>query len=240
MKSLLQLFLIKSFNILGYDIRLTKHHSDRHQSLAGKYFNDGKSTYEQNTVRINDCFYRDPEVMAAYYQGHRLEFFQQIVALINKLKCPLKNKSILDIGCGSGHLIKYISESFSPKSVSGYDFSPAAIDYARQLLPQGKYYVLDIYKKPFHEYDFVLCTEVLEHLEYPAAAIRNILAATKKSGACLITVPNGRKDTLEEHINFWSPESWKVFINTTCKDASNKIKIGLLSSSNNYAYIIKK
>jgi hypothetical protein len=27
-----------------------------------------------------------------------------------------------------------------------------------------------------------------------------------------LTVPNGRSDTLTEHINFWSPESWTAML----------------------------
>ena len=33
-----------------------------------------------------------------------------------------------------------------------------------------------------------------------------------EGGILLVTVPNGRIDTFAGHINFWSPESWDIFV----------------------------
>ncbi|MEG2336387.1 MAG: hypothetical protein RSC04_01440, partial [Bacteroidales bacterium] len=33
-----------------------------------------------------------------------------------------------------------------------------------------------------------------------------------QGGTLVISVPDGRKDTYSGHIQFWSPESWAVFI----------------------------
>jgi len=52
----------------------------------------------------------------------------------------------------------------------------------------------------------------LEHLLYPARALKQILGILEPSGMVLLTVPNGRIDNFGGHINFWSPESWKVFL----------------------------
>lgn len=40
----------------------------------------------------------------------------------------LKNKSILDIGCGMGHLIEHMME-YTPKKITGVDLSTRMIDY---------------------------------------------------------------------------------------------------------------
>ena len=58
-----------------------------------------------------------------------------------------------------------------------------------------------------------------------------------QNGILIITVPNGRMDTSFRHINFWSPESWEIFI----KEHANKkyvLDIGLFNNyKNNYAII---
>lgn len=82
----------------------------------------------------------------------------------------------------------------------------------------------------------LFCTEVLEHLLFPDKALKNILKMIANNGTLLVTVPNGRTDTYKGHINFWSPESWKVFIETNCEGFS--YDIGLTKDSgDNYAII---
>lgn len=52
----------------------------------------------------------------------------------------------------------------------------------------------------------------------------------------LITVPNGRTDQYEGHINFWSPESWEVFIKNNTGGLS--VRTGIFNDKkNNYAVI---
>jgi hypothetical protein len=53
--------------------------------------------------------------------------------------------------------------------------------------------------------------ETLEHLLHPGEALRNLLEASRR---CILTVPEGRKDSFRGHINFWSLESWEVL----CRD----------------------
>jgi 2-polyprenyl-3-methyl-5-hydroxy-6-metoxy-1,4-benzoquinol methylase len=92
---------------------------------------------------------------------------------------------------------------------------------------------------PWHEkYDFVLCTEVLEHLLHPEIALNNIMNMLEENGKALITVPNGRTDTFGGHINFWSPESWNVFIKKN--SAGFYSETGLIhNNSANYAILTK-
>ncbi|MCK4934746.1 MAG: methyltransferase domain-containing protein [Simkaniaceae bacterium] len=60
--------------------------------------------------------------------------------------------------------------------------------------------------------DVIFCTEVLEHLQHPESAITHLLTLKKDAGVLILTVPNGRIDSSAQHINFWSPESWKIFL----------------------------
>ena len=53
----------------------------------------------------------------------------------------------------------------------------------------------------------------------------------------MITVPNGRIDTFEGHINFWSPESWKVFIESNISDQEFEVKVGLIDNLTNFAIL---
>ena len=61
--------------------------------------------------------------------------------------------------------------------------------------------VQDIYKLS-GTFDFILCTEVIEHLEDPRAALKSMLNSLSDTGCLLITVPDGRLDRSYQHINF--------------------------------------
>ena len=108
-------------------------------------------------------------------------------------------------------------------------------------MTNAKFKYHDIYLPIGKKFDFVLCSEVLEHLEDPYLAYHNLQKSVLDGGSLLITVPNGRLDRSGYHINFWSPESWELFIKNKCilKD----FKVGTFTSNpdrpdaNNYAYI---
>lgn len=118
---------------------------------------------------------------------------------------------IIDVGCGSGNLLNLIASEYPSASLTGTDFSESKIGHCRILYPHIDFKPGDIYDELNPEYDLVLCTEVLEHLLYPHTALKNLVHGLESRGVVFITVPNGRLDSFAGHINFWSPESWKVF-----------------------------
>jgi 2-polyprenyl-3-methyl-5-hydroxy-6-metoxy-1,4-benzoquinol methylase len=61
-------------------------------------------------------------------------------------------------------------------------------------------------------FDLVLCTEVLEHLRRPAAAMDVLVRLCAASGSILITVPDGAQDEFEGHRSFWSEGQLEEFL----------------------------
>ena len=235
-------------NQIGYDIFKTKKaqgiisNNTTNTALSKKstllYFNNGAHPLEQNTVEINDKFYSDAEVLEEYFNSSRLSFYSRVIELIIAERIDIDSADICDFGCGSGHLLEYLSKSFKIKTSTGFDFSSKAIEYAKANFKGHAFYVKDIYTDIHNiQFDFIICTEVLEHLEYPNKALLNIMLSLKPGGTLLITVPNGRLDTIEEHINFWSPESWKVFISNTLENKAQFSTGGLTEGKHNYAII---
>jgi 2-polyprenyl-3-methyl-5-hydroxy-6-metoxy-1,4-benzoquinol methylase len=224
--------------MFGYEIQLKKKNN---KSGFGdiKYFNDGKSPLRQNSRSINDRFYADKKALHVYFGKERLDFYSFIIKQIEAEGLDLQDKSLLDAGCGSGHLLWFIRKKYTNCRCDGFDFSKHAIQYAKTLLSEGNFFVHDIYTRVPHTYDVVVCTEVLEHLEYPAKAILNLLNSLKQKGVCLITIPNGRFDTLEEHINFWSPESWKIFLSELLDKEKYTIHIKSTARKNIVTFICK-
>lgn len=95
----------------------------------------------------------------------------------------------LDIGSGAGTLVKMIS-SIAP------GFKSQCVDYTDQLL-NDKAIPLDVVDLNFqnlphadNSFDFVTCTEVIEHLENYRLIIREAYRVTKPNGVAVFTTPN--------------------------------------------------
>ncbi|CAN5330289.1 hypothetical protein BH10PLA2_BH10PLA2_12480 [soil metagenome] len=187
-----------------------------------KYFNTGeKSPLEENSRELYNSFYADHAVLNDYYDERRLGFYAAVSQFIKESGVIIADKDIVDVGCGSGHLLAELKKWSSPRSLSGCDFAEESLTFSRKHFSGCNFYTHDIYSLLPSRYDVVICTEVLEHLERPFVAVRNLVSATRLGGVVILTVPNGRLDHLNEHINFWSPESWKVFIERECPECAS-------------------
>lgn len=209
-----------AFHAVGLDlVRLPKPVVAREP----KYFNTGAlSPLEENSRELYDRFYGDQEEVDFYYNSQkcanvsRLDFYRAVSALAKEHHVELDGRVVIDVGCGTGHMLSALQEWSLPSRLFGCDFSGAAVSLSRERFPSIEFFQHDIYGPLPERYDVVFCTEVLEHLEKPHVALAQLLRAINPGGAIILTVPNGRFDQLNEHINFWSPESWRAFLLREC------------------------
>ncbi len=220
------LLLIKSaFRKIGIDIRFVK-------------TMDQRSAFELNEVnQVNDAW-SDPKIAKGFLTKEVLDFYERIIEKINEYDLDLANKSVADIGCGNGMLLKYINEKFNISHITGLEYSEAALDVARKIFKEPDYILHDISNPINMKFDMIFCTEVLEHIPYPNQALANILNALNDKSAAFITVPDGRQDTYSGHINFWSPESWHIFIEENAQKL--KFQTGKLTDTVSFAIIFKR
>jgi SAM-dependent methyltransferase len=105
------------------------------------------------------------------------------------------NVKILDAGAG----LKPYERFFQHCDYDSCDFANCDkfygnIDDGRRDNIAGRHtYIcpLDHIPVPDNTYDFVLCTEVLEHVPSPSAVLREMFRVLKKSGTLFVTVPQG-------------------------------------------------
>lgn len=99
-------------------------------------------------------------------------------------------KTILDVGCGEGLILRQLVHLRSWDYCYGLDVAPQLIDVARKLAPGVSFAVGSVLDLPFAdaEFDLILCTEVLEHLESPRLAASEIGRVGNRF--FLISVPN--------------------------------------------------
>lgn len=147
-------------------------------------------------------------------------------ALSNLVK-PTKATRVLDVGCGEGFTLVNLGRNRIGKLYEGVDYSRNAIKLGKKLYPGLNLKEANIYELPYENdsFDLIVCTEVLEHLEYPKKALREIKRVAKKYIA--LSVPNEPFFTLAnllrgryiksfgnhpEHINHWTGGGFKKFI----------------------------
>jgi SAM-dependent methyltransferase len=76
-----------------------------------------------------------------------------------------KGGNVLDVGCGGGRDAQYFTDQGF--CVTGIDLSSVMIDYAKQLIPNAEFHVMDVVNinLPEHNYDAIWAQAVLLHLE---------------------------------------------------------------------------
>jgi 2-polyprenyl-3-methyl-5-hydroxy-6-metoxy-1,4-benzoquinol methylase len=109
-----------------------------------------------------------------------------------------KPTRILDLGCGSGHLLKHIFHARRDATLYGIDFSPESIHVAQEtfasMSPLPEFQLIDGYPTslPAKTRDAVNSTEVVEHLSNDMldAMVIECMRLLKKGGILVITTPN--------------------------------------------------
>jgi len=116
--------------------------------------------------------------------------FYSIIKIVKKIK-PSK---ILDAGCGSGVYLPYFT-SFA-KKIYGVDFSEIGCKIAENKTKKFNNIIIkkmDLRKKlsfPDNYFDFILCSEVLEHIKNNEFTLSELKRILSPDGFILLTVPN--------------------------------------------------
>jgi SAM-dependent methyltransferase len=112
-----------------------------------------------------------------------------VVKALNDNKI-IKNASILEVGSGLGYFTYALNkEGYNAR---GVEYSETATAFAKNYF--GDFYTngtIEEYAKNHKgQYDVVLATEVIEHVEDPVSFIGSFLEVLKPGGKIIITTPN--------------------------------------------------
>ncbi len=105
----------------------------------------------------------------------------------------VRNKRVLDVGCGDGVLVHKLAKLGVEKSV-GIDPSEEAIDFAKKMTQGGsltEFYTGTAYALPFDNkcFDYITSSEVIEHLQDPKQMLNEMKRVWTGRGAIIITTP---------------------------------------------------
>lgn len=135
--------------------------------------------------------------------------------------------TILEVGSGEGYISNLLNEHMNPKRILATEYEKEAIEKSKKLHPHINVQQEDIYNLGFKDnsFDLVVCCEVLEHLENPAKALKEIKRVARKH--VIVSVPNepvwrianiARGSYIKQlgntpgHINHWSRRGLKKLL----------------------------
>lgn len=129
---------------------------------------------------------------------------------------------ILDVGCGPGRLLARFQQALQWCELYGMDMAPGALQAAAKQV-NGGFFRADARSMPLHDgsFDYVFCTEVLEHT-VGNAAVKECHRVLRPGGIAVFTVPNGsgphgkynphhvRSFTFKSFVNLLKSEGFQV------------------------------
>jgi SAM-dependent methyltransferase len=145
---------------------------------------------------LNELYAYGDDVGTKVLHRCRLNLFTLIMRRLRERGQITRLDRAIDIGCNAGVYSSMLSE-FGFRSVLGVDVVPSMIETARRHFavsqPQRSVeFRLQRAEELASEgtFDFLLCTEVIEHTDEPRETIENIRRMIGPGGVAVISMPN--------------------------------------------------
>jgi SAM-dependent methyltransferase len=87
-----------------------------------------------------------------------------------------EDRSVLDVPCGRGRLLKAVSRRAPGAALYGVDVNRQMVEQSRREAPAARVQVGSVYAIPFHDesFDVVLCNESFMHFDEPRRALAEL------------------------------------------------------------------
>lgn len=156
-------------------------------------------------MNYNQIFKDTKDTLDNELESNRFKFADSLIQ---------KKDSILDIGCANGNLMKHLTKEVS---YFGLDISSKAIEDNPfpSIVSDAEEFKLD------KKFDIIVCLEVLEHINNPKKALKNMFDHLRKDGLILVTVPKGKLLPDKTHLHIFNFE----YINLLCREFTKNYRI---------------
>jgi SAM-dependent methyltransferase len=133
--------------------------------------------------------------------GWSLQYVTALELVFEKLRAS-RPASHIDIGCGDGALLSYLSKEFPTLPVVGVDYDEHAIQLARTMSPGIDYQFRNIITDPLPEkFASGSMIEVFEHIppDLGQAFLEGASKLLQPGASLLMTVPHANKPLIAKH-----------------------------------------
>jgi len=133
-----------------------------------------------------------------YYLPYRHSAYFPLFQRVLKEVRHYSGQQVLEVGCGTGAFAHMLMDRTNLRYL-GFDFSSVAIEAAKRRTNRpDAFFVADATQADSYaaQYDTIVCTEVLEHVQHDLDIIRN----WRTQVPCICSVPNF---PAENHVRFF-------------------------------------
>lgn len=225
---------IKKCRVCGHHFWPEPLISYKNMPKSAQFFPDSDSLAQEDGVDLEVCqcagcglvqlncdpvpYYREV-IRAAAYSPEMKEFrigqFQDFVK-----KYRLKNRKIIEIGCGRGEYLSLMAQCCV--KVSGIEYGAESVKYCRsEQLDVSKQYIQSRTKLKNAPFDAFFILNFLEHMPNPNSALRGICANLTTDGVGIVEVPNFDmiirnklfSEFISDHLLYFTGETLKTTLN---------------------------
>lgn len=167
------------------------------EALECSFYEEVFHDHHYRFIKSENCYFRDQD-----YLADKIGFFIRKNALLSFLKivndCCSTDLVVLDLGAGDGLFSQFIIDNDSEihcVDLSRHSLNKAAkfLNYPNLKKNKKKYFTqADISDLPFQDrsFDYVMLIEIIEHLENPIEALKEVFRVLKPNGSLFLTTPN--------------------------------------------------
>lgn len=135
--------------------------------------------------------------LAAVEEGHWWFSARNQILIWTMKKHVPPFRNFLEIGCGTGFVLKGMSEAFPKVDFFGAEYFEEGLKFARERIPVAEFKQLDVTEmQETGDYDVIGLFDVLEHIDEDERALSRIHQALTAEGTIVLTVP--------QHMWLWS------------------------------------
>ncbi len=133
------------------------------------------------------------DFLSPTYQLRKKILLTIVSDLLEHIQTKEQEFTVLDVGCGTGEYSIHIAKT--GLTVTGFDLSQYAINTVQEKcknlrISNAYFYVEDVSTfKSTSEYDLIILSEVLEHLDNDIDIVKKYAGFLKKNGHLLFSVP---------------------------------------------------
>jgi O-antigen/teichoic acid export membrane protein/SAM-dependent methyltransferase len=163
-----------------------------------------------SVLRVASRGVQQPTEYSSNHKTFALILDEQLVSLGSNIK-------ILDVGCGSGSLVRIIRQATEDTAeIIGVDvdFNALSVAQAEHKEPNCWYIQYDGYNLPLapDSIDLAIGQEVIEHVSDDAKFMAALAASLKPGGICILTTPNATRQPLTatshpDHVRHYTPST---------------------------------